>query len=671
MDPCHESLYQTAFNLASTAQFIVEANAPHFTITASNEQHKTITGNRGTSLNGKSIWEVFNLHQLEVNSGATLMKGLDQAILSKKTVKLPSFQYIPATGLPPDMEREWWQVEITPLTNAENSVTNLMCTTHNITGHITMQQALERVKKQEQALQREATLNKELASGIREQAAANAALAQSQQELQQSVTKLAESEGSLQGVFEQAPLAMCVLRGKEMITELANDNMLELLDKKRHEVIGFPLEFSGPWLQDQMQLLELVDKVHATGKAYKSPLPRNFTLPEGMLSDGYYNYILQPLKNEAGSTTGVLVILEEVTEKVQENQIIETGQQQFRQAVESAGMGTWSIDPLSGKLSLSDRSKELVGIDLGQEVSAAEALQVIDPAYQEQVKQAISHGLKDYQKCELEFLILHLISGEPRWIRITGKMFFKDSGKPAHFSGVLMDITERKLDDIRKNDFTTIVSHELKTPLTILKSYVQMLLVRAKKAGDSFAAVALEKGHVQVKKMTILVNSFLNVSRLDSGKILLDKTEFLLDALIREKVEEAALTVQNYDIYLRHCQPLPVCADRDKIGQVITNLISNAVKYSPAGRQVEIICFIKDRMAVVSVKDTGMGIKKEDLGRLFERFYRVTSSQMQIISGFGIGLYLCSEIILRHEGKVSVKSEFGKGSTFFFSLPLI
>lgn len=671
MNLCPESLFQTAFELASTAQFIVQADAPYFTIAASNEQHRIITGNKGTDLCGQSVFEAFNLNQLEVNSDATLLKGFKKAITSRKTVKLPSFQYLPATGLPRDTEREWWQLEITPFIGAENSVTSLMCTTHNITGHVTIQQTMERVKKQEQALQREQALNEELAAGIRELAAANGALAQSQQDLQQSVSKLAESEGSLRSIFEQAPLAMCVLRGREMVTESANNNMLELWDKKSHEVIGFPLKLSKPALQDQMQLLELVDGVYATGKAYKNPVARNFTLPEGKLAGGYYNYIFQPLKNEDNLTTGVLVILEEVSERVQAGKVIERGQQQFRQAVESAGMGTWSIDPHSGQLSLSDRSRELLGFDLSQKVSAAEALQVIDLAYQRPLRKAIVEGLNNYRGCELELLMICSLSLECKWLRMTGKMFFTDSGKPAHFSGVLMDVTERKLDDMRKNDFITIVSHELKTPLTILKSYVQMLSARARKADDSFAVVALEKGHVQVKKMTTLINSFLNVSRLDSGKILLDKTEFQLDALIREKVEEAALTVQNYDIYLRPCGPLPVCADQEKIGQVITNLISNAVKYSPVGRQVEISCFMKDKTAVVSVKDAGMGIKKEDLSRLFERFYRVTSSQMQVISGFGIGLYLCSEIILRHEGRVNVESEFGKGSTFYFSLPLV
>jgi hypothetical protein len=159
MSLCKESLFQIAFNLASTAEFIVEADTPHFTIAASNEQHKIITGNKGNNLVGKSIWEVFNFTHLDGNGAATLMRGLEEAILIRETVRLPSFQYPSAGGLSPDMEREWWQVEITPFLNAENTVTNLMCTTHNITGHVTIQQALERVRRQEQALQREVTLN--------------------------------------------------------------------------------------------------------------------------------------------------------------------------------------------------------------------------------------------------------------------------------------------------------------------------------------------------------------------------------------------------------------------------------------------------------------------------------------------------------------------------------
>jgi signal transduction histidine kinase len=111
-------------------------------------------------------------------------------------------------------------------------------------------------------------------------------------------------------------------------------------------------------------------------------------------------------------------------------------------------------------------------------------------------------------------------------------------------------------------------------------------------------------------------------------------------------------------------------ADHDKIGSVITNLISNAVKYSPKGKEIDIKCEVIGNRAQVSVKDEGMGLKPQDREKVFERYYRVESGHTQQISGFGIGLYLSAEIIRRHGGEIWVESESGIGSTFYFSLPL-
>jgi signal transduction histidine kinase len=167
-----------------------------------------------------------------------------------------------------------------------------------------------------------------------------------------------------------------------------------------------------------------------------------------------------------------------------------------------------------------------------------------------------------------------------------------------------------------------------------------------------------------------MINGFLNVSRLESGKIQLDKQSFDLNGLLKEVVEEATLTTASHQICLVTEGVITVQADRDKIGSVISNLLSNAIKYSPKGKTVEIKCQLTNGMAQVSVKDEGMGIKPEDIEKLFERYYRVNSKHTQTISGFGIGLYLSGEIVERHNGKIWVESQTGIGSTFYFTLPV-
>jgi signal transduction histidine kinase len=221
---------------------------------------------------------------------------------------------------------------------------------------------------------------------------------------------------------------------------------------------------------------------------------------------------------------------------------------------------------------------------------------------------------------------------------------------------------------MRKNDFIGMVSHELKTPLTSLNGYLQMLQLRARKADDNFTSGALDQSVKQVRRMTTMINGFLNVSRLESGKIHIEKKRFNMADLINEMAEETKSLYSSHQFIFHPVEPTMVDADHDKIGQVINNFISNAVKYSPGGTVVQISCIKESGFTRVSVSDEGMGIDAAEIPRLFERYYRVNNNNT--VSGFGIGLYLSAEIIERHQGKIWAESELSKGSTFYFSLPL-
>jgi PAS domain S-box-containing protein len=236
-------------------------------------------------------------------------------------------------------------------------------------------------------------------------------------------------------------------------------------------------------------------------------------------------------------------------------------------------------------------------------------------------------------------------------------------------SKIARDITEKKLDETRKNDFIGMVSHELKTPLTSLSALLQVANLKLKKSPDQFLTDAMEKSNVQVRRMTAMINGFLNISRLESGKIQIEQQPFDMETLISDMISEAKLTVSTHLISFIPCGPVEVNADRDKIGSVLSNLISNAVKYSPKGKNIEVACQANDDSVIVSVKDEGMGIKPDDLAKIFDRYYRVETTHTRHISGFGIGLYLSAEIIRGHGGRVWAESESGVGSVFYFSLP--
>jgi len=245
------------------------------------------------------------------------------------------------------------------------------------------------------------------------------------------------------------------------------------------------------------------------------------------------------------------------------------------------------------------------------------------------------------------------------------------SGDIIGISKIARDVTDKKLDEQRKNSFVAIVSHELKTPLTSVRSYIQLALAKARERSDVFTENIMSRADTQTRKMVTMIHDFLNLSRLEDGKMALNISEFSLSDLMNEVVAECAALSPAHTINYEPCDDARMVGDRDKICHVLSNLLGNAVKYSPAQTNVEVRCLHNGNSAEFSITDQGIGISREDQSRLFERFYRVSGQRQTTISGFGIGLYLAAEILRLHHSEISVKSEIGKGSTFSFALPLL
>jgi len=338
-------------------------------------------------------------------------------------------------------------------------------------------------------------------------------------------------------------------------------------------------------------------------------------------------------------------------------------------AIESGELATRLLNEKLGKIIASARFNELFGFSPDEEVPYEAAVTQILPEYQQIVQNAVSNSFRMGAHFNVEYPVIGFHDHKQRWVRSVGK-FVADEKNGNYITGVMADITEQKMDDIRKNDFIGMVSHELKTPLTSLNAIVQVLNVKLKTSEDAFVPTALEKANSQVKRMSSMINGFLNISRLESGKILIEKAHFDIEDLVKEITEEQILSVTSHRINLVECAPITVYADRDKINSVISNLISNAVKYSAKDTAILISCTADEKEVTISVKDEGIGVSKTDAEKIFERYYRVESSNTRHISGFGVGLYLSAEIIQRHGGRIGLESEPGQGSTFYFTLPL-
>lgn len=337
-------------------------------------------------------------------------------------------------------------------------------------------------------------------------------------------------------------------------------------------------------------------------------------------------------------------------------------------AIDSANVGIWIMDADSGQFLPSKRTKMLFGHHSEEELTFEQAIQSLPKKHQSIVLRAVRKAIVNRTGLYIECPV-NSSDQKQRWLSITGG-FSQAAKGDNYFSGIVVDITEQKQNEMRRSKFIGMVSHELKTPLTALKAYVQLLNNWAKKQKDNFTIGALTKVEKQVKKMLSMINGLLSLSGAEAGKIHLTKQQFSMEALIDEVIEETLFLTSTHKIIRVPCEPIIVNADKDKIEQVLVNLLSNAAKYSSEDSPIEILCEANHGMVEVAVKDLGMGIAADDTERLFQPHYRIERAETDKIAGFGIGLYLCAEIIKRHHGKVWVESELGKGSTFKFTVPL-
>jgi signal transduction histidine kinase len=221
----------------------------------------------------------------------------------------------------------------------------------------------------------------------------------------------------------------------------------------------------------------------------------------------------------------------------------------------------------------------------------------------------------------------------------------------------------------KKDEFISIASHELKTPLTTIKAYVQLL--DRDISGDNPTKLYVERALVQIRKLDNLIVDLLDLSKIESGKLKFNKRLFEFESTLSNAIEMIRQTHPEYRIVRMGTADIQLYGDETRIEQVIINYLTNAVKYSPDNKEIHVEATVRpDGRLFVLVRDFGIGIKKDHQSNIFSKFYRVeeTANRFQ---GLGIGLYICAEIIRRHEGEYGVESEPGQGSAFYFSVPVL
>lgn len=476
-----------------------------------------------------------------------------------------------------------------------------------------------------------------------------------------------EAERRLYDLFMQAPAAVVILRGPTYHVELANPTTLKIWGRTSEDVLNKPLLEALPELHGQ-GLVQLLDGVVATGKPFVGN-ELKFRVDQkgnGELEDIYFTFVYAPLRNAANVIEGVMVFAYEVTDQVLARRKVEESEVRFRTLADNIPNLVWMARPDGWIYWYNSRSYSYTGASFEQ-LEGWGWQNLVDPEIQPAVLKRWRHSIQSGESFEMIFP-LRGADGVFRPFLTRIIPIYDAEGRIVQWFGTNTDITEQKRLEQQKDEFLGIASHELKTPVTSLKAYTQLLERRFRNAGDGRSAELVQKMDAQLDKLTGLIGDLLDVTKIESGKLIFHFSHFDFDELIQEVAEEMQRTTSKHTIRLDLAASTIFYGDRDRIGQVLINLITNAIKYSPQSEKIVVKTTCEQGRIITSVQDFGIGIPPEMQQRVFERFFRVEGDTRTTFPGLGLGLYISAEIVKRHHGAIWVESEEGYGTTISFSL---
>jgi len=482
--------------------------------------------------------------------------------------------------------------------------------------------------------------------------------------------KIEESELRLNTLIQSSPFAIGLLQGKDLIIKAANEAIINILGKGP-DIIGKPYFGLMPELADQ-GYKEVFNEVYNTGKPFNAVETAVNILRNGKMNTQYYNFLLFAQRNINNEIDGVGIIASEVTETAMYHEKLKESEEQFRQTADLLPDKVFKADAKGNFFYLNKAWEQTTGLTQ-DELKNDGWLKTVHPDDLEKVKKHLDDTLETGGDCELQFRIEDK-TGNYRWHLCRAMALKEDNGKIKIWIGATTDIQDQKRKEEEKSEFISIASHELKTPLTTTKLYIHLLkgnlseegLLKNKNPDQSLFFV--EKAEQSVERLQQLISELLDVDKIKLGKLDLNVTTFNFNEMLDNAIEEVQVSSYNHTFIKEGIISLPFKGDKDRLQQVVINLLTNAVKYSPENDKVFIKATEEGEMIKVAVKDQGVGIKKENLKKIFDLYYREESAHP--FQGFGIGLSISSEIVHRHNGKIWAESERGKGTTIYFTLPI-
>ena len=378
-----------------------------------------------------------------------------------------------------------------------------------------------------------------------------------------------------------------------------------------------------------------------------------------------------PIRNNAGDIVQWFGTNTDISDQRKIEEELKESEERFRSLAEALPQLVWVTDEKGQSEFTSKRWEDFTGVKhAGLKVWEA----IVHPDDIENINKAWLHSLTsgDLYKTEVR---LKSKTGGYIWHAVVGEPVYDNENKITKWVGAFTDIHHIKEQEQRRVEFTKIVSHELKTPVTSIKGYVQVLLMMLKGEQETALPAQIKSSLLRIEKLvtriTRLITEMLDLSRIEAERLDLQNEEININTLVNEAVEDIRHSNTSHSIQILTDFNCTVYGDKNRLEQVIINLVTNAIKYSSEEYKIEIKIYKEQNNQVaVSIKDNGIGIDKKDHEKIFERFYRVEGAIEQTYTGFGIGLFIVKAIIERHSGSILVESEKGKGATFTFLLPV-
>jgi PAS domain S-box-containing protein len=714
-----ESFQPDAFKVFETLPYHCLVLSPGFQILNASKAYLNLVGRTREALLGRNVYDVFDQNPNWIRGiEAGMEKSMHFALETGERHEMPVVEFLIPNWEQPDQEavESYWKISHTPILNKDGEIAYLIHDINNVTGQVIYEKRLHESLE----LEKQANAKAKLLSGqmktLFEEIPAQIAIVtgpdfiyeyvnpQYQQELLPGRNLLGRSVAEVMPGARDMPVwGILEETYHKGTTFIKTEIEIPIIDVDGQTVSRYFNLVYQPWRNENAEIIgvlsfkyditkfvqarkqlelrehELIGLNDQLNQAYEELISTNEELRASGEELHEANERLNAINTELSGTNAQLQEMQQSllqmnaeleervhsrTQKLQELQEAAEGRAERLQFLLNAiPQQVWTTGP-EGKLLAVN---EILCTDLGH--TAEEILKLGLPTFAHPedlpgILKAWKEALRSGTEYTAEFR-LRFADGVYRW-HLCRCVPMIEAGKVTFWLGTNTNIDVQKENEQRKDEFLSIASHELKTPLTSIKSFNQMM--NRVRDGQQMG-VYIQKSYNNILRLEKLINDLLDVTRINAGKMTYDMQPFDFLEMVRETIENVQLTAGSHEIILSSGESFEIIGDRLRLEQVLVNLLDNAIKYSPGGEEVLIRINREADQVIIGVQDYGVGIDKKSLTKLFNRYYRSDNTAMRF-EGLGLGLFISADIVRRHHGTYWLESEPGKGATFYFRLPL-